>query len=236
MFTVSYTAGQVVSYGVDTSLRFTNGATINLANGANVGFPNGANVGFPNGANVGFPNGGNLNLPNGASVTYPNGGTVIVGGYTAQAFLTSKLWLYPLGSYRLDPLTWATGDVASGDVQYQNVQKSLYKYLQGALMKQNGDLPAGQVANDAWVKGDYDPYDLIAFKYIIRAAAKSSTVFTVSYTRANGTTVSESFPGGLGVCEVGDSADWVLTPGTRNLLQQPVDYLELCGGYLSAAV
>jgi hypothetical protein len=233
---VSYALNQAVTYGVGASLRFVNGASIKLPNGANVGFPNGANVGFPNGANVSFPNGGNLNLPNGASVTYPNGGTVIVGGYTAQAFLTSKLWLYPIGSYRLDPLTWANGDVASGDVGYQNLQKAFYKYLQGALMKQNGDLPAGQVANDAWVKGEYDPYDLIAFKYIVRAAAKSSTVFTVSYTRSNGTVVSQTFPGGLGVCEIGAGADWVLTPGKVNQLSQPYNYLELCGGYLSAAV
>src|SRR5262245_5527836 len=233
---VNYTANQTVTYGVGASLRFSNGASSNLPNGASVGFPNGANVGFPDGANVGIPNGGNLNLPNGASVTYPNGGTVVVGGYTAQAFLTSKLWLYPIGSYRLDPVTWATGDTASGDVAYQNVQKAFYKYLQGALMKQNGDLPAGQVANDAWVKGEYDAYDLIAFKYIVRAAAKSSTVFTVSYQRTDGTTVSQTFPGGLGVCEVGSEVDWVLTPGRVNQVSQPADYLELCGGYLSAAV
>jgi len=96
-----------------------------------VGFPNGAAVGFPNGASLGFPNGATLNLPNGASATYPSGASVVVGGYNTQAFLTSKLWMYPLGSYRLDPLTWATGDVASGDVNYQNFQKALYKYLQG---------------------------------------------------------------------------------------------------------
>src|SRR5204863_6695208 len=74
------------------------------------------------------------------------------------------------------------------------------------------------------------------FKYIIRSAAKSSTVFTVSYQKTDGTTVSESFPGGLGLCEIGSDADWVLTPGQHNLLPQPYDYLEMCGGYLSAAV
>ena len=234
--TVSYAANATPTYGMGATLEFTNGANLKLPNGAGLGFPNGAAVGFPNGAAVGFPNGATLNLANGASVTYPSGGTVVIGGYNTQAFLTSKLWLYPIGSYRMDPVTWATGDTASGDVAYQNLQKAFYKYLQGALMKQNGDLPAGSYANDSWVKGDYDPYDLIAFKYIVRAAARSTTVFTVSYKRTDGTTVSESFPGGLGVCEIGDGADWILTPGTHNLMAQPYDYLELCGGWLSAAI
>jgi hypothetical protein len=235
---VSYAANATASYGQGASLRFTNGANVKFPNGAAVSFPNGAGVGFPNGAGVGFPNGATVTLPNGGSVNYPNGATVLMGGYNTQAFLTSKLWLYPFGSYRLDPLTWSlpTGDVASGDAAYQALQKAFYKYLQGALMKQNGDLPAGQYANDAWVKGDYDPYDLIAFKYIVRAAAKSTTVFTVSYQRTDGTTMSQSFPGGLGLCEIGGDADWILTAGQHNLMAQPYDYLELCGGYLSAAV
>src|SRR5262249_25563354 len=71
---------------------------------------------------------------------------------------------------------------------------------------------------------------------IVRAAAKSTTVFTVSYQRTDGTTVSQSFPGGLGVCEIGASDDWILTPGQHNTMAQPYDYLELCGGWLSAAV
>ncbi|HMG24768.1 MAG TPA: hypothetical protein VK607_25700 [Kofleriaceae bacterium] len=233
---VSYAASASATYGVGASLRFTNGANIQLPNGANIHLPNGAAIGFPNGAAIGFPNGAVLNLPNGASASYPSGASVVVGGYNTQAFLTSKLWMYPLGSYRLDPMTWATGDVASGDTAYQTYQKALYKYLQGALMKQNGDLPAGGVANDAWVKGDYDPYDLIAFKYLIRSAAKSTTSFTVSYVRTDGATRSEVFQGGLGVCEVGDAADWVLTPGLHIPLEQPFDYLELCGGFLSAAI
>jgi hypothetical protein len=234
--TINYAANATASYGQGASLRFSNGANIQLPNGCNVQLPNGAHIGFPNGASLGFPNGATLNLPNGASATYPAGASVVVGGYNTQAFLTSKLWMYPLGSYRLDPVTWATGDIASGDAAYQTFQKALYKYLQGALMKQNGDLPAGAYANDAWVKGDYDPYDLIAFKYLVRSAAKSSTVFTVSYQRTDGTTVSQQFPGGLGVCEIGADDDWVLTPGKVNLLQQPYDYLERCGGFVSAAV
>jgi hypothetical protein len=233
---VSYTANQVVTYGVGATVRLTNGCTIKFPNGASVNFPNGGNLNFPNGGNLSFPNGGNLSFPNGGSVSYPNGATVLVGGYTAQAFLTSKLWYYPIGGYRMDPVTWATGDTASGDTAYQNVQKAFYKYLQGALMKQNGDLPAGQIANDTWYKGDYDPYDIIAFKYLIRAAAKSTTVFTVSYQKTDGTTVSLGFPGGLGVCEVGDAADWILTPGLHNQMAQPMDYLELCGGYLTAGI
>jgi hypothetical protein len=233
--TVSYAANASVSYGTSASLQFSNGASIQLPNGASLQLPNGAKIGFPNGASLQFPNGATLNLPNGASVTYPNGASVVVSGYSTQAFLTSKLWMYPLGSYRLDPATWATGDLL-GDLGYQTFQKALYKYLQGALMKQNGDLPAGAYANDAWVKGDYDPYDLIAFKYLVRAAAKSTTVFTVSYQRTDGTTVSEQFPGGLGLCELGASDDWVLSAGLLNTLQQPYDYLESCGGFLSAAI
>jgi hypothetical protein len=233
---INYTANQTVTYAQGATLRFSNGASLKLPNGADLRFPNGATVGFPNGAKVGFPNGATLNLPSGASVTYPSGGTVVVNGYTTQAFLTSKLLLYPIGSYRLDPLTWQTGDSASGDVNYQNYQKAFYKYLQSALMKQNGDLPTGSYASDSWVKGDYDPYDLIAFKYLVRAAAKDTTSFTLSYKRTDGTTISQVFQGGLGLCEIGANDDWVLTPGNHNYLPQPNEYLEWCGGWVSAAI
>jgi hypothetical protein len=231
----AYAANASVSYSQGATLRFTNGASIKLPNGATVRFPNGASVGFPNGASVGFPNGATLNLPNGAKVTYPNGGNVVVGGYSTQAFLTSKLLLYPIGSYRLDPATWQTGDT-TGNATYQAYQKALYKYLQGALKKQYGDLPAGVHVNDAWVHGDYDPYDLIAFKYLIRAAAKATTAFTVSYQRTDGTTVSETFQGGLGLCETGAYDDWILAAGTRNYLPQPYEYLQYCGAWISAAI
>jgi hypothetical protein len=234
--TVSHAAGASVTYSNGATIRFPNGAGIQLPNGGSVNFPNGGSVNFPNGAGVGFPNGGTVNMPNGAGVTYPNGAQVVIGGYNTQAFLTSKLWMYPITSYRLDPLTWVNGDVASGDVQYQNVQKAFYKYLQGALKKRNGDLPAGSYVNDTWVKGEYDPYDLVAFRYVIRAAAKSTTVFTVSYQRTDGTTVSESFPGGLGLCEIGAWADWIVTPGRVSTVPQPYEYLELCGGFLTAAI
>jgi hypothetical protein len=234
--TTSYSAGASATYGVGSTLTFTNGASIKFPNGATTTYPNGATVGYPNGAIVGFPNGATVTLPNGSTVTYPNGGIALIGGYTTQAFLTSKLWFYPIGSYRLDPLTWATGDVGSGNTGYSNLQKVFYAYLQGALMKQNGDLPAGAHADDKWVTGEYDPYDLIAFKYLIRAAAKSTTVFTVSYQRTDGTTVSQSFPGGLGLCENGASDDWVLTPGQTAAWNYPYDYLAVCGGWLSAAI
>jgi hypothetical protein len=232
--TVTYNANTAVTYTEGANLQFINGASIRFPNGASVNFPNGASVGFPNGASVGFPNGATVNLPNGASVSYPNGATVVVGGFNTQAFLTSKLWMYPIGSYKLDPYNWDKIGISG------NPSNSVYNYLVGALKLQHGDLPPGSRAQDGWNNGEYDAYDLIAFKYLVRAAAKDTTVFTVKYTRTNGAVVSESFQGGLGLCETGTSGDWVAPVNDKDQLPggaPPFSYLAAgCGQWISAAI
>jgi len=105
-------------------------------------------------------------------------------------------------------------------------------------MKQNGDLPAGSYANDAWVKGDYDPYDLSRVQVPgARPRPRARRCSPSATSETDGTNRVAAVPRRASVCaRVGDDADWVLTPGKVNLMEQPFDYLELCGGFLSAAI
>lgn len=215
----NYGNGANVSYPNGASVKFPNGASLSLPPGTTVTFPNGAEVTFPppTSVTITVPEDATITFPNGANVSFPNGASTIENGFSTQAFLTSNLLRYPtLTSVSLMPNTW------------QTLHASLYNYLVAALKAANGHLTSNY---DDGISAYADPYDLIAFKYLIQSAASSGTDFTVSYVH-NLQPISMTFHGGLGLCQ---SLPLVYGQGSESAFFNNTSRDVECGYWVAAA-